>query len=261
MKHFSVNLLISLAVLIDLTSAYEVDCKFKDDLDKESEDAYFPDSMAPENSKHYHCKVTEINDLTYVSFILKIFGQHLNGYENKDVESVQISSQPRQFLPLGFTKFFPNLEAFHMEKSGLMSLQKWDLYEFKKLQVLILNDNKLVALDVGLFEFTPNLKYVNFERNKLIHIDALVFEDLPNLRKVKMLSNICIYSSASFTVSTLDNLPISLLQKCQNSNYIQYLGDKKGFRINSEYGGYAISKIKDYFKDIADKQIAVTDEP
>lgn len=260
MKLTFLNVIICLSVTINLTSALEVKCKFTNSLDKESEDEYYPDSVSPENFKHYHCKVIKLKDLDYLEFVSIITGQHLRGYKEKDVESVQISSHSRKLMPIGFTKFFPNLEAFHMEKSGISSLQKYDLYEFRKLQVLLLNDNKLVALDIGLFEFTPKLRHVNFERNKLIHIDALVFDGLPNLTKVSIGNNICLGECGPFNAMMIGNrLSEILLQKCQNSNYIQYLKDKRRLSINAEFLG-DIRKIEQHFKDILKDESSVTEE-
>ena len=173
--------------------------------------AYLPD--------HYQCyPMTDVEILKPKQYIEKINGQHLAGYSGSDIKAFAIHSKTIHYMPMGMTKFFPNLESLQIYDCGLKAIDRLDLIEYKNLHSLYFNKNKLTTLDAGLFDFTPKLWHIDFSYNRLRYVDPTIFDRIENLQHADFNYNIC---TGAFAAQTgVDNvqyvLEKNLLEKCQN---------------------------------------------
>lgn len=250
MKILAFKLLLMIILLDSSASSINITCRFSDDL-SDSFITERPFDFQPK-MKAYKCEVVEVKVLEPIQFISNISGQHFAIHQsNHDVNYLWISSSVCHYMPIGLTKFFPNLEALRIEKSGLRSIQKFDLYEFRNLSVLLLNDNKLMTLDIGLFEFTPNLKHVDFLNNYIYHVDPIIFTDNESLHTLEFTGNACNIGSYSFLSLNIPSnkqyLNLNLAARCLKYGYIEYLKHNRGFEINSMYSPKEIEKITTFF--------------
>lgn len=115
---------------------------------------------------------------------------------NTDIRSVKFSITPKtsiegfhvdsserlKFVPSGIKPIFPNLRAFGIKDSLLMHVDKQDMKQFGTdlLWVRFLR-TKLTALEGDLFDFNPNLIYIDFDGNLLKYIDPKLFESFKSM--------------------------------------------------------------------------------
>lgn len=243
MKFLNVVILITFA--FQSITSLDVTCKFKDDMAVQLKDKYFPNIYGSDDDKPYYCKVIQVEVIEPAQFLRNINGQHLRGYAANKVEAVHISSFICQFIPIGFGKYFANLEVLHIEKSGLKSINKFDLYGMKKLNGLFLNENKLLALDADIFDFTPEIKYIDVSKNLIFHIDAVILSSIKNLKQFNFEDNACL--TKEFFINDRARITY-ILKHCQQSSYLQYLENKKFFAVNSVYENVQKNVIQEYFR-------------
>lgn len=248
MKLFAFNSLLLIFLLVSSVSSVNITCRYWEFLSNSFQTRvyfYFKPKI-----EAYKCEVEEVNIVEPIQFVSNISGQHIeNLHSNNDVNFLIISSRVCQYMPFGLTKFFPNLEALRIEKSGLRSIQWYDLYEFRNLSILYLNDNKLMTLDIGLFSFTPNLKHVDFSNNYIYHVDPIIFTDNESLKTLDFDGNACNIGLQAFIKlpEGKNNLILNLAQRCLKYGYIQYLKDNRGFEINSMYNPQEVDRITSFF--------------
>jgi len=254
------NLIALILLLLNISfissvSSFNFTCKFSKYI---TENDYYTTNGYDRNyysytivKKPYECNVMELKVLEPIQFVSNITGKHSMNYSNSDVTSLRISSLVCHYIPIGLTIFFPDLEILRIEKSGLRSIQKYDLYEFGNLSYLLLNGNNLMTLDIGLFEFTHNLKHVNFLNNLIFHVDPMIFVDSENLKTVGLGLNTCTSGLDSYMnlPSERSTLHLNLLKNCLKTEYIQYLKDNRGSEINSIYNPSEIDRIRRHFQN------------
>lgn len=185
--------------------------------------------------KIYHCgvkhdpKITTLRD----TFIHTNNGTHFNGKENKNVYGVEFKSQTVHYFPK--IKNFPNLLGFSIERCHLKEVNQWDLKLYPKLKELWLEGNDVQMLAEGLFDFNKELGLVNFGSNKLLHVDLNVFENMPKLGRLLLNSNPCINDRA-IGASELKTIFNQVKKKCKHVNelkwkLIAHTSDLDNFRI------------------------------
>ncbi|KAL7011979.1 hypothetical protein ACKWTF_014543 [Chironomus riparius] len=197
---FIAVLIITSACALEITGSYRITTW-----------AYLPD--------HYQCfPITDIKVLEPKQFVDKINGQHMAGYSGSDIKSFAIQGQTVHYMPMGMTKFFPNLEALQIYECGLKAIDRLDLIEYKNLHSLYLNKNKITTLNAGLFDFTPKLWRIDFSYNRLRHVDPTIFDNIEKLQHADFNYNIC--TGAFGAQIGVDNVVYVmekyLLEKCQN---------------------------------------------
>lgn len=96
------------------------------------------------------------------------------------------------YLPSGYGKFFTALLGLSVENCELKELTQKDLKEFPKLQHIWIFRNSVKILKKGLFQYNPDLLYINFNSNKIKEIYSKIFDDLKVLNVIEMTKNACI---------------------------------------------------------------------
>lgn len=139
------------------------------------------------NNNYYLCTVKR--HFFHEKMELKFTDEHLPGRTNDDVTAVKFSMCVLQSVPQGLTKLFPNLQALYIEYSGLESLKKEDLTEYKNIEIFSCEGNQLDFLPGDLFHEFWNLKIVSFRFNRLKLIEPNIFDELDGLEMVDLRKN------------------------------------------------------------------------
>lgn len=138
---------------------------------------------------HYTCKVSDkkIPEGTELEF----YGQHKEGKSNSDVTAIYFGNCEIPKVPQGLTKIFPHLEVLNIDYSGLKSLTREDLAEYKNLKILYFNRNLLEHLPGDLFQDFRNLEVISFPDNKLTLIEPEILDGLrgSKLKEVNFADN------------------------------------------------------------------------
>lgn len=92
--------------------------------------------------------------------------------------------------------FFKNIRAIAIIGCKLKKINQSDLKAFPRLKLLDLNANNLKVLNVGLFDFNPQLLRISLKNNKISKIHPAVFDNLTHLSTLVLLSNKCIHDES-----------------------------------------------------------------
>jgi Leucine-rich repeat (LRR) protein len=104
-------------------------------------------------------------------------------YANATTDVFLITRQTVHYWPGGLEKNFPCIKTFEISDSGLKVVSKYDLQPHKKMRKLFLHNNDLQSIDGDLFEFNPEITYVDFSLNKLLTVvGENVLHPLKNLK-------------------------------------------------------------------------------
>jgi len=169
----------------------------------------------------YFCKVTKGITITSLdtAYLNSTTGSHQSGYNNDNVNYFYIESVTISYFPRGLDAIFKNLKGIWFYKNGLKEIHQSDLKPFSKLiEFLIHGGNQLEILEEGLFDFNPDLEYINLHINKITHIDPKVFDSLTKLRHLYLNSNTC-FSKGAYDRTAVQNLIKEVKTMCNNSDY------------------------------------------
>lgn len=95
-------------------------------------------------------------------------------------------------MPIGFEKFFPDLQGIHIHKAKLRVIKQENLAPFPNLIVAYSNENQLVELEENLSEINKQLKAITFRDNNIRTIYIKIFDGLDELEQVKFSNNHCL---------------------------------------------------------------------
>lgn len=156
-------------------------------------------------SSQYDCL---INDANLKGNITKIIGNQISNFE---VESLVIQKSNMEKIPQNLAEFFPNLVKLNITKTNLKSIDKEDLKNFPKLEILTLNFTQIHKLPEKLFEFTPNVKEVNIENSLIEFVNFHTFDGLKNLKTIKFNNSCAVLESKS---RKIQNSIVEIISKC-----------------------------------------------
>jgi len=188
--------------------------------------------------KVYWCNVQNAVNITTLDAaqIDSITGTHLAGYNNDNVEAIQVYNRGQiHYFPRGVNNFFKNLKGIRIESSGLKELHQSDLKGYPKLMVLWLYGNNLEILEENLFEFNPNLEFISLNTNKISHIEPNVFAKLTKLKYLYLDSNPCINMYAINNPTEVQNVITTARAQCINSDYSNLEKKVKNLQIESMF--------------------------
>jgi hypothetical protein len=147
----------------------------------------------------YMCSATNIPQSSNHT-VTSVIGTHDSDMTDEDVQMVYIDGNyGLSFVPRGFTNFFPNLIGFYLYAMGFDTLNGDELEEFgEKLVWFGVFGSNLKTISSRLFDFTPNIAYVDFYYNKIQRVghDLFTGVNVPQLGVLFFSSNICINRSA-----------------------------------------------------------------
>ncbi|KAL7037948.1 hypothetical protein ACKWTF_009408 [Chironomus riparius] len=178
-------------------------------------------------------------------------GSHQSGYINDNLNYFYTTSVAISYFPRGLDKIFKNLKGIRFDYAGFKEIHQSDLKPFPKLiEFLIIYGSHVEILEEGLFDFNPDLQYLNLQYNKISHIDPKLFDSLTKLKQLHLTSNFCINKGATDRTS-VQNLIKELKPICNNSDYSSL--DQKLKFLNSESKSINLNDFKEEFKDLENK--------
>lgn len=124
--------------------------------------------------------------------LTEVSQDHKKSFRNKNVQLLNIENQPYDKIPLDIIKFFPNLLGLFVKDCKMRNVTKMDLKPFSKLKYLSLYGNFLEVIENDLFDYTPDLVFINFTWNRLKHIGSNILDTLNHLQMALFNGNICI---------------------------------------------------------------------
>ncbi|KAG5666497.1 hypothetical protein PVAND_014521 [Polypedilum vanderplanki] len=137
----------------------------------------------------YKCIVTGIKRIAENGRVLGVFGHHVPGKTNKDVQAITIFNQQLKHFPRYICSFFPNLRSISVIGCEIEALSPFDFIGFEDVEKLLLNGNKITKLPGDVFQYAKNLESVSFFNNRIEHIDEMTFEDLKKLKYLNLKMN------------------------------------------------------------------------
>lgn len=140
---------------------------------------------------------------------------HLKGRTNDDVKVLAIDSQPYDKVPKDITNFFPNIETLLIQDCQMTNISNIDLKPFTKLKQLSLYSNSLEAIESNLFEFVPDVVYINFRMNPIKYVGTDILLTLLNLRTASFDRNECIAKEVWESPEEIQTLQKLLKVHCQ----------------------------------------------
>lgn len=135
-------------------------------------------------------------------------------YRSQNVTMFSMLSQTVFYVPLGIETFFPDLQGMEIANSKLKSIKQADLKPFGKLKELWMYGNGLETLDGDLFEFNPELLFINIDNNILKTIGGNIFDGLKKVERINLLNDFCINKSAVSRCEVFE-LIAEMQEKCE----------------------------------------------
>lgn len=111
------------------------------------------------------------------------------------IRNLKFNYQKVHYLPHGLDHFFPYLEGLQVYESRLKAIHQIDMQQMPKLRFLHLAYNHIQTLDKDIFEFNPELEYINFRWNRLAVIEDIL-NQLPKLSYAYFDQNLCMDNDA-----------------------------------------------------------------
>lgn len=146
-------------------------------------------------------------------------GEHFSEeLSDDDVEGVWIDNENfNGVFPQGIGEIFPSIVTIRVAEAGIRELTRNDLLQFPNLLMIVLIDNELETLDADVFDGTPNMECINFNRNRIRHLGPRVFQRLNNLMALRLADNFCIDDEAEMNPAALVDLLWNSSLKCPST--------------------------------------------
>ncbi|KAG5670627.1 hypothetical protein PVAND_000875 [Polypedilum vanderplanki] len=151
---------------------------------------------------------------------LKIIGNHLNGYSNKDVNAISFIGCKFSKFPQQLTAVFPNIEAIYIYQSNMPYILREDLKEYKKIKQFYIEENKITFLQQDLLADMKSLEIFYVHENNLLYVEPEIFDNLGNIRYINFdqcsIHNFTFNADGSKDCKTLEEVKKKLQEKHQN---------------------------------------------
>lgn len=156
-----------------------------------------------------------------------VSGDHLNGYNNRNVTSLGISKAKTFYMPRGLEKFFSDLISIDIYKVGLSKVHQEDMQPFHNLKFLSFAENNLKHLEDNLFINNPKLEVILLYKNQIKTVGT-VFRNLINLRSLNFEGNECFSGSENNKIQ-IGNLIRSIYETCElrSEDALQFCMDER----------------------------------
>lgn len=139
---------------------------------------------------------------------------HLPGYNNSDVQFLEIRNQSLRLSPRNFYLFFPNLVSLDLGHTELEEISNADLFGLSKLKVLQVHYNRLQVIENDLFKYSPSMIQISIDVNQIKHVGHNVFDHLRDLRSIWFGRNTCLSQDVDNNRTAVEILIIDLMRNC-----------------------------------------------
>ncbi|KAJ6644201.1 Cathepsin L, partial [Pseudolycoriella hygida] len=177
----------------------------------------------PDNDP-YGCYIKKTLNVNTKTSVTSATGQHYYDNDESGVHALNIYEGTCEVIPSGLGSVFPNVEFFTIWNAKLKTVTSEDIQQFSKLREIWLYTNELEYLQSNLFEYNPNVEYINFKSNKIKYIGGNFFESLPKLTAASFYDNTCTSSEAN-DAAALEEIKNEIKQKCSLAGTGDDIGD------------------------------------
>ncbi|KAL7011943.1 hypothetical protein ACKWTF_014525 [Chironomus riparius] len=170
----------------------------------------------------YRCEVKNNINITATdeSTISTQTGTHVSGYANGNVYGFDIRNKVVKYFPQGIEKIFTALTLILINDGHLKEIHQKDIKPFTSLKVLDLQGNDIGIIEEGTFDMNTALQYVWLPRNKIMHVDLTVFDKLASLSTLSFYKNKCLDTDAAFDAATVKQLIVDIKASCNSADYL-----------------------------------------
>jgi len=186
--------------------------------------------------KIYRCAVSyEPNIRTKESAqIGGINGTHQDLRTNDDVLGFHADDKTIQVFPKGLDNFFKNLKVIFIWFGELKEIHQSDLKVFPNLVYFNLGSNRIEVIEEGLFDFNPNLEFVEFYEIRIIHIDPNVFDHLNKLRYFLFSNVLCVRQNVFNLTEQVQEAIKVVKSSCSNDDFLSLENQIENLEIESK---------------------------
>ena len=152
------------------------------------------------------------------------------GYSNSYVKAIDIRNKLVNYFPKGFEKIFTAIQLILVNDCQLKHVNQTDLKPFTGLKVLDLEGNDLGILEEGIFDLNINLQWVSLSRNRILHVDLDVFDKLASLAFLSFGRNKCLSKDPAYDSTTVKELIVKIKASCNSADYLSLNSTLKGLQ-------------------------------
>ena len=180
----------------------------------------------------YRCEVKNNINITVSdeATISKQTGTHAASHTNDYVSGLDIRNKVVKYFPQGIEKIFSALTLILINDGHLKEIHQKDIKPFTNLKVLDLQGNDIGILEEGIFDVNVNLQYVWLPRNKILHVDLTVFDKLASLSTLSFFKNKCLDEDSAYDAATVKQLIVSIKASCNSADYLSLNDTLKGLQ-------------------------------
>ncbi|CRK88211.1 CLUMA_CG001992, isoform A [Clunio marinus] len=160
--------------VISLVAGIEITCKF----------LFYTGSL----DYGYNCRIDSpaLIILNPNIKIDSISGNHISFNTNSDVDRLLFVHMPNMhYIPIGYSKFFKNLNNFWIAACPIESIKKSDFEEPDTLKILGIRSTRIEIIDADVFSNMKILEQLHLHSNQIKTIDE---NALANLKELKVLN-------------------------------------------------------------------------
>lgn len=147
---------------------------------------------------------------------MRVTGTHQSTKSNENVITFWNNGKIKNFFLQNIKNFFKNVQKIYFVNANLSTISKYDLQPFgSQLMAFWFGSNNFEAIESDLFDFTPNIKFIEVYSNKIKYVGDGVFNNLKNLTHLSFSGNPC-HSGFGFNRSSTINLISVIEVKCKD---------------------------------------------
>ena len=121
--------------------------------------------------------------------IVNVSGTHVPGKSSFDVETLYFKNSSMNFIPVGYSKFLPNVKHIYVFSAPIKSISSSNFENPLNLKTISLTSTEIKYLKADVFDSVINLEELALKNNKFTNIDLTILRFLNNLKKLDLSGN------------------------------------------------------------------------
>lgn len=169
----------------------------------------------------YTCVGENVVVNTFDTYVTGATGAHMPGKADKDVEAIFFMRQKTTYIPLNFSKPFPNLNAMRVQQSGLTYIDQMTFKGQTQMKYIQLDDNLIEYIPRKTFYGMTSMIWMSLGTNKFRFLYTDMLRGLTELKLFNARNNqIEVIGSSFFR----DNTKLELVYF--DGNKLRMIGSK-----------------------------------
>lgn len=188
--------------IINIVKALEVNCGFS------------------KHSDGYNCQALAFKVNQPNMTITGVKGNHMTGSKNNDVEVLYVTSNYQMdYLPIGLSSVFPNLNKFDVQTTSLEYISKASFKGLNNLKSINFLSGEIEVIPGDTFSELIYLQTLNLRSNKIQKFEEETFSSLENLKFLYLHENKIFMIQSKLLINNVNLDTINL-----SNNYIRLIG-------------------------------------